>query len=104
MKTRTMFAKTIRVRFKNSVKTEENPEMTSSCFNPVSKYFRFLKLLGGFPVAIGVGCLKFSKWEHFRFATYLLFAILSVNVFTCIGLILPNRNFFIYVDIFKVSK
>ena len=90
-------------KVKTPAKKNEMPEVPSSFLDPGIGYFRYLKLLGGFPVRVGVGCLEFSKWEYFRFATHLLFAFLSVNVFTCIGLILPKRNFFIYVDIFKVA-
>ena len=83
------------------MKVIEEKKKDDSCLDPIVKYLQFFKKIGGFPLTINQSNITFSKWEFVRFATYLFFAYIAVNTFTCFGLLMPKRNLFIYLDIFK---
>jgi hypothetical protein len=88
-------------RGKSKESKMEDKKKEKSCIDPIVKYLRIFKKIGGFPLTIKQSNIIFSKWEFVIFAIHVFFAFIAVNTFTCFGFILPKRNLFIYLEIFK---
>lgn len=71
-----------------------------SCLQPIEKYLKIFKIVGGFPLSIHRSSIRFSKFEFLKLSFYMFLTGLVGHAFTIYAITLPEKNFNIYVEIF----
>ena len=78
----------------------EIPLEVKSCLDPIKKYLKFFKLIGGFPlITNNQSRISYSKYEFLKLIIHLCLVYISINIITLYGIASPSKNASLYKDI-----
>ena len=84
-----------------ALQADNDSHLTKPCLEPINKYLKVFKIVGGFPLTINKSKITFSKFEFFKVVTHFILASVFMNTFAIYMLTIPEKHLLIHMTIFK---